>query len=88
MVVKEVLEDQPHPKPLVDQVEVLLMDTPVVPVKQELLEQLTKAAPVEMEYMEVTTIMVEAEEEHVPQVVMLKLVLPVVDPVELAKLLL
>ena len=88
MVVEEVLEDQTQAKPLVDQVEVLLMDTPVVPVKQELLEQLTKAAPVEMEYMEVTTIMVEAEEEQVPQVVMLKSVLPVVVPVEQVKLLL
>ena len=71
---------------MVDQVEVLQMDTPVVPVKQELLEQLDKVAPVEMEYMEVTTIMVEAEEEQVPQVVMLKSVLPVVVPVEQAKL--
>ena len=71
---------------MVDQVEVLQMDTPVVPVKQELLEQLDKVAPVEMEYMEVTTIMVEAEEEQVPQVVMLKSVLPVVVPVEQVKL--
>ena len=70
------------------QVEEVLTDIPVDLLVLDNPVQLVKDMKAEMEYMEVTTIMVEAEEELAKLAVMLKSVLPVADPVEMDNLLL